>query len=139
MKKQQKNLYITLFVLGVILLVSGFLIISEDYSNISGLCIGIGIGLMAMSFSNLVINNYYQKRPVLKRQNEINSKDERNTTITNRAKAKAFDWTIRLLIAFPFLLIFFKSPLWMIFSVIGIYLLGFSIQVFYTIRFNNEM
>ncbi|WFR56450.1 hypothetical protein QA584_22990 [Anaerocolumna sp. AGMB13025] len=139
MKKQQKNLYITLFVLGVILLVSGFLIISEDYSNISGLCIGIGIGLMAMSFSNLVINNYYQKRPVLKRQNEINSKDERNTTITNRAKAKAFDWTIRLLIVFPFLLIFFKSPLWMIFSVIGIYLLGFSIQVFYTIRFNNEM
>lgn len=139
MKKQQKNLYITLFVLGVILLVAGFLIISEDYSNISGLCIGIGIGLMAMSFSNLVINNYYQKRPVLKRQNEINSKDERNTTITNRAKAKAFDWTIRLLIVFPFLLIFFKSPLWMIFSVIGIYLLGFSIQVFYTIRFNNEM
>jgi hypothetical protein len=139
MKKQQKILYITLLVLGIILMIAGFFILSEKYSNISGLFIGIGAGLVSMSFSNLVINNYYQKHPVLKRQNEINSKDERTTSITNKAKAKAFDWIIKILIIFPFLLIFLKSPLWMIFLVIGIYLLGFSMQVFYTIRYNNEM
>lgn len=139
MKQSKIKNFIFLMLLGVILLVVGFFIISVTSKTVSGLCIGIGAGLIGMNVANLLISLYYKKHPDIKKQSDIDSKDERSISINIRAKAKAFDITIRALIIVPFLLILTDSPLWMTLATVGLYLFGFGIQIYYTIRYNKEM
>ncbi|WP_312105713.1 hypothetical protein [Lachnoclostridium sp.] len=139
MKQNKIKNIIFLMLLGAILLVVGIFVIGDTSKTVSGLCLGIGAGLISMNAANLLISLYYNKRPDIKKQSDIDSKDERNISINMKAKAKAFDITIRSLIIIPFLLILTDSPLWMTLAAICIYLFGFSMQIYYTIRYNKEM
>jgi hypothetical protein len=125
--------------LGVVLVIAGFLITNEAYKSISGLCFGIGAGLIGMNLANVYMERYYQQHPQVKRQSDIDARDERSVLINTRAKAKAFDWMVKLFIAIPFVLILFNSPLWQILAVVGIYLFAFGLQIYFTIQFNKEM
>jgi hypothetical protein len=139
-----KNI-IFLLLLGVVLLAAGifgglvFGKTSRTATGILGLCVGIGIGLIGMNVVNLIISLYYKKHPDLKKLSDIDSKDERNISINTKAKANAFDITIKALIIVPFLLILADSPLWMTLAAVGIYFFGFCVQIYYTIRYNKEM
>ncbi|WMJ89240.1 hypothetical protein [Anaerocolumna sp. MB42-C2] len=139
MKKNHVTRCIFLILLGVIVLAVGIFVISENLKTISGLCIGIGAGFISMNVANLIIILYYKKHPDLKKQSEIESKDERTVAITNKAKAKAFDITVRALIIIPFLLILADSPLWMTLASVALYSFGFGAQIYFTIRYSKEM
>ena len=54
-------------------------------------CIGIGCGIFGHGMGNSVTNRVMDKNPERKEQLEIEKNDERNITIGNQAKAKAFD------------------------------------------------
>ena len=83
----QKTVYTILTVAGIVLFTIGFTVLSpEEYSRISGVFIGIGVGLAAAGFSLLVISISNSKLPEeVKKAKEIETNDERNTAI--RAKA----------------------------------------------------
>lgn len=143
--KQSNIKNIIFLLLGVVLLAAGivgsfvFDKTSRAATGVLGLCIGIGAGLIGMNVANLIIRLYYKSHPDIKKQSDIDSKDERNISINTKAKAKAFDITIKALIIVPFLLILADSPLWMTLAAVGIYLYGFSVQIYYTLRYNKEM
>lgn len=139
MKQNKITNIIFLTLLGVILLAAGIFVFSKTSKTLTGLCIGIGSGLIAMNLANLTINFYYKKHPDQKKQSDIESKDERNISINMKAKAKAFDITIKALMLVPFLLILADSPLWMTLTAVGIYLFGFCVQIYYTVQYNKEM
>jgi uncharacterized Tic20 family protein len=139
MKKNQFGTQIMLIILGAVLLIVGIVVIDESSKTVSGLCVGIGAGLIGMNIANLLIDLYYRKHPEIKKQVDIDARDERSLAITCKAKAKAFDITVILLIVVPFLLILAGSPLWVILATIGVYLFGFCAQIYFTIQLGKEM
>lgn len=138
MKINQK-LWIFLILISIGLETAGALITDYNSRNISGLCIGLGAGLFSMSIVNIVFNKMYKKHPEIKRQNEISAKDERTVLIANKAKAKAYDVMILIMIVVPFLMILLNLSLWMILAVIGFYVFGFGLQLYYVVQFNKVM
>ncbi|WP_019850001.1 hypothetical protein [Desulfitobacterium sp. PCE1] len=139
MKDTHATRYIIFILLGVIVLAVGIFVIDDNLKTIAGLCIGIGAGLIGMNVANLIMNLYYKKHPAIKKQSDIESKDERTVAITNKAKAKAFDIMIKILIVIPFLMVLIDLPLWMILATVALYVFGFCVQIYLTIRYSNEM
>ena len=54
-------------------------------------CIAIGCGLFGSGLSGWLGNRVIRSNPAVQKQLDIEKQDERNQTIMNRAKAKAFD------------------------------------------------
>ncbi len=94
---------------------------SEGVKTVAGTLIGIGGGLFSVSVSSLVTQHVERKHPELERQKKIEYKDERNTMIRNRAKAKAGDITQWLIMAVAYLNILISAPLWMTLAVVTVY------------------
>lgn len=132
-------LFTILLLLGGILTVVGLLVIDESTEKLAGICVGIGSGLFSMSAANLIVQGYYRKHPKLKKQAVIDFRDERNTAIRMKAKAKAFDIMFVVMIALPFLFIFAGISLWVVLTTIGLYLFGYFTQLFYTIKYSKQM
>ncbi len=139
MKKNKLVTDILLMIVGIVLLAVGLLVVDESAKNIGGFCIGVGAALGAIHLGKLVLYPYYKKHPDLERQSQIEAKDERNVSINDKAKSKAFDFTIKLLVAVPFLLILLDAPLWMTLTAVGFYLLPYGMQVYYMVKYNSEM
>ena len=66
MKQYKIANIIFLTLVGVILLAVGSFVLSKTSKTVSGLCIGIGAGLIGMNVSNLIIGLYYRKHPDIK-------------------------------------------------------------------------
>lgn len=86
---------------GVILTAGVYFMTAVDHplASVTALpyvCIGVGCGAMAYGTSNLVTDRLRKRNPCMQKQEEINRKDERNTALSHRAKAKAYDLTIFL-------------------------------------------
>lgn len=55
------------------------------------ICIGVGCGFFGHSMGNIISRKALKQDPILQKQIEIDKNDERNITIANQAKAKAYD------------------------------------------------
>lgn len=139
MQKNRLMLHLLLLLSGVLLLAAGIFGFGESAKTVSGLCIGIGAGLAGMNVAHLIIGYYYKKHPDAEKQSDIEAQDERNVAITDKAKAKAFDLTRKLLIIVPFLLILADSPLWITLAAVGVYTFSFGLQIYFTMRLSREM
>lgn len=136
---QKVWLFTVLMLAGGILAGAGFFVINESLERISGLCIGVGSGLFSMSLANIIILRFYENHPERKKQAVIDSRDERSIAIRTRAKAKAFDRMIAVMLLFPFLLILKGIAMWVVLSCVGLYVIGYGLQIFYTIKFSKQM
>ena len=139
MKTNKLAIHVFLMVLGAIIIAASGLLLNKLPDCVIGTGFGIGAGLCGMSIANLIIQLYYKRHPAIKKQSDIEARDERTLAINHKAKAKAFDYTINLLMVYPFLMILADLPLWLIFTTIGIYLFGAGAQFFFIIRYNKEM
>lgn len=83
----QRIVYTIIVAAGIILFTLGMTVLSpEEYSRISGIFIGIGVGLAATGVSLLVTSISNSKLPEdVKKVKEIETNDERNTLIRERA------------------------------------------------------
>jgi hypothetical protein len=126
-------------VLGIVLVAVGLFLPGSMPKTISGICLGIGSGLAGMSVANLIMASYYKKHPALQKQAVIDAHDERTLAITNKAKARAFDITMRVLIAVAFLYILADAPLWMTLLIVAVYVSGAGIEFYHMAKYNNEM
>lgn len=86
----QRIVYTIIVAAGIILFTLGMTVLSpEEYSRISGIFIGIGVGLAATGVSLLVTSISNSKLPEdVKKVKEIETNDERNTLIRERAGYK---------------------------------------------------
>lgn len=136
---KRKSFYVMTLIIGIVLFSSSFLFRGEELKTISGVLIGIGAGLFGMSIANLWMKRFEEKNPDIIRDNEIEFKDERNTMIRYRAKAKAGDIIQWFIMGIAYLLIVIDAPLWLILITVGGFLLYNVISLYYMGKYQKEM
>ncbi len=101
--------------------------------------IGVGAGIFGQNLGAICQRLALRKEPALAKQMEIEEKDERNTAIRNRAKAKAYDlmiWTFgALMLAFALT----RVELYATLALVAAYLFVVFAQVYYLAKFQKEM
>ena len=87
----------------------------------------------------LLSRSVVKRNPALQKQIEIEQRDERNTAISNRAKARAYDMMIyvfgALMISFSLMGVELRAILLLVFA----YLFVVGWGVYYRCRFEKEM
>jgi hypothetical protein len=137
-KKNHRDDYFALG--GILLLVLGMVLLKTEvvsegvFKALPYICIGFGCGIFGQGMGNIIGARALKNDPNRKKEIEIEQKDERNVTIANRAKAKAFD-----------MMIFVFGALLVTFALMGvdlvvILLLAFTYLfiVFYSVYFRSK-
>lgn len=138
-----KNIVLT--VLGVLLVAGGLFMLRGAAGSqgvlltLSYLCIGLGCGMFGHGMGELLSRSVVKRNPALQKQIEIEQRDERNTAISNRAKARAYDMMIyvfgALMISFSLMGVELRAILLLVFA----YLFVVGWGVYYRCRFEKEM
>jgi len=137
--KMKRSFYYATLIAGICSIIASLFFRSEEVKLISGLLIGIGAGLSGMSVANLVVKHLERKNPELEKQAEIEYKDERNTMIRNRAKAKAGNITQWLIMGIAYITIIVSTPLWVTLTVIAVFLIYNMIVIYLMNKYQKEM
>lgn len=144
MKKKIYSSYI-LTALGLILLGTGLYLI-KTVSDPQGIMValpyvlaGIGCGIFGQGMGDLVSRKALKGYPDIEKRIEIERKDERNITISNRAKAKAYDMMVyvfgALMLSFALMNVGMVPILLLVFA----YLFVIGYGVFCRCKYDKEM
>ncbi len=99
-------------------------------------CIGIGCGAFGHGVGELIA---LKAAGNLQKQIEIEKKDERNVTISNYAKGKAFDAMIYIFGALIVSFGLMSLDLYVILPLVFAYLLVAGISIYYRCKYDKEM
>ena len=143
MKKERFD-YITT-VIGVVLLAAGLFLV-KTLNNPRGfmlalpyVCIGIGCGVFSHGIGNVISSKATRNSPDIQKKLDIEQKDERNITIANRAKAKAYDLMTfvfgALMITFALMGVDMIAVLLLVFA----YLFVQGFAIYYRCKYDKEM
>ena len=86
-----------------------------------GIICGLGSMMFGLGFARFYIGRFEEKNPEEMRQNEIETKDERNRAIRCRAQAASglvLQWSV---MAIAWIAILFDAPLWVTLLCVGIF------------------
>ena len=138
MKKQVW--YVLLAVAGIALMIAGVVWLRAGVENVVPyLCIGVGAGIFGYGTGAWLQYRALKDAPEARRRIEIETNDERNVAMNNRAKAKAYDAMIyifsALLLVFALMEINFVAVLLLVAG----YLAVCGIYVYYRVRYDREM
>lgn len=134
-----------LILLGVILAALGLTLIKTTV-NPQGMlralpyvCIGLGSGLFGHGMGEVLCDRALRGSPEIKRNLEIERKDERNIAIADRAKGRAFDQMTfifgALMVSFALMGVELAAVLLLVFA----YLLVQGFALYYRFKFEREM
>jgi len=132
-------------VLGIALIAGGIIIlkvVGEPQGVLMALpyvMIGLGCGLFGHGTGDIVNKAAMKKHPDLAQQDEINKTDERNVTIANRAKAKAYDAMLFIFGALMISLALMNVDLIVVLLLVFAYLCVVGIGLFYRFKYDKEM
>lgn len=142
MKKYQDYVMIGV---GLVLLVGGLVLlkaVAEPQGILLTLpyvCVGLGCGLFGGGMGNWIGRRTLQNHPEIRKQKEIEERDERNRTIANQAKARAYDMMIfvfgALMLSFALMNIELRATLLLVIA----YLFVIGYGVYYRCRLEKEM
>ncbi|HBD86912.1 MAG TPA: hypothetical protein DC001_05750 [Clostridiales bacterium] len=142
---KQKKLNYVVDAIGFILLAGGLYLV-KAFADPQGVmralpyvCVGIGCGLFGHGMGNAISQRAMKSTPEIQKQLYIDTNDERNVAIANRAKGKAFDM---MTFAFGALLLSFAL---MGIDMIAVLLLAFAYlfvqgcAIYYRCKYDKEM
>ncbi len=131
--------------LGLLLLAAGICLLKMNGDpqgimlTLPYVCIGIGCGLFGHGMGNIISGRIVRSNPEMRKKLEIEEKDERNLSIANCAKGKAFDrmtWVYgALMISFALMGVDMLAVLLLVFA----YLLVHGLALYYRFRLDREM
>lgn len=102
-------------------------------------CIGIGCGLFGHGMGDIISDRAVRSDPETQRKLKIEKNDERNITIANRAKGKAFDMMTfvfgALMVSFALMRVDVIPILLLVFA----YLFVQIYAVYYRLKYEREM
>lgn len=131
--------------LGLTLLIGGLILIKQ-ISNPTGIMkalpfvmVGLGCGIFGEGMGNAISKKAMKKSPEIAKQIEIDTNDERNIAISNKAKSKAYDIMTfvfgALMLSFALMQIDIIAILLLVFT----YLFVQGCGIFYRIKYDREM
>lgn len=136
---------ILLTVLGLIMITAGFILI-KTVEEIEGLLellayllVAFGCGIFGHSFGSIIEHKAIKKYPELRKNLEIEAKDERNVSISNKSKAKAYDVMIFTFGGIFFCLALMNVEIKLILMLCVSYLFVVFTAVYYRIKYEKSM
>lgn len=143
MKKLKTDYLIA--IAGIILLGIGLYLVKSNIDpqgflkSLPYICIGLGCGIFGHGMGNLISRKLIKTDPNLERRIEIDKNDERNITIANRAKSKAYDLMTfvfgALMITFALIRVDMVAVLLLVFA----YLFVQGYAIYYRCKYDKEM
>ena len=143
MKTKAKSYAI--IIVGLLLMAAGlyFIKMNSDPQGVMRalpyVCIGIGCGLFGQGMGNIISERAVRSDPEIQRKLKIETNDERNIAIANRAKRKAFDMMTflfgALMVSFALMGIDMIAVLLLVFA----YLCVHGLALYYRFKFDKEM
>lgn len=104
-----------------------------------GVLCGVGSGLMGIGMAKFAISRMEEKNPKQMKQNEIESKDERNVMIRHKAQALSglvLQWCI---LAVAWVCIITDGPLWITLTALGVFLGKIFLEIGLMAYYQNRM
>ncbi|MFA9464481.1 MAG: hypothetical protein ACERKN_09345 [Velocimicrobium sp.] len=129
-------------IVGVILLGIGFYLmkmLSDSQSTLPYVCIGVGAGFLGGGMSEIIQKRAIGKNPKLAKELEITRLDERNVTIANKAKAKAYDMMVFIFGALMLTYTLMNADLKEILLLVASYLFIIGYGLYFRIKYDKEM
>lgn len=141
MKARTKTkLYLALAIVGIVLALVAKLALNEFWNNAqSGAAIGIGAGMFGFGLSKYLFSRWEEKDPKFMKQNEIETKDERNQLIRSKAQAISGEVLHWLLMAGAWVAIFLGAPLWITLAFVGVFLLKTVLDFVFMAYYQRKM
>lgn len=143
MKKNEMDYIIT--VLGIFILGLGLFLVKTNPDShgimkaLPYICIGLGCGTFGHGMGNIISKKALKNNPAMQKQLEIDKNDERNVTIGNFAKAKAYDMMIyifgALLLSYALMGIDMIAVLLLVFAYLFVIIYGLH----YRFKYDKEM
>ena len=137
--------YVIFTVIGLVLGASGA-VLAKLYGDAEGIMavlpfimIGIGAGVFGQNIGTVFTNLSYRKNPEAAKQIRIDTNDERNISIRNQAKGKAYDLMIYVFGALMLVYALMQVELWVTLTLVGAFLIVIFANVFYISRYNKNM
>lgn len=139
-KKRLIGVILTGVILAIVgLLASIFLDKGEVVSRLSGLIFALGFGLIGGGLGGLYKIRHIEKIPGKSKQMEIEYKDERNELIRDKANAKAGDISNWFVLLIAYICIIMGYPIWLVFLILGVFLLKYILWILLINKYNNEL
>lgn len=106
---------------------------------LSYILIGIGAGVFGQNIGNTFNIIAMRKAPQVAKQKEIDENDERNITITNKAKAKAYDFMVMLFGALMLAFALMQVEWTVFLGIVIVYLFVVFSNIYFMSKYNKEM
>lgn len=145
MKQYKIVRYIVFAIIGFVILGTGLVLIKllPDAGGILKtlpyICVGLGSGLLGGNLGTAIKNHVALKNPQIAKQVEIEEKDERNRAISDRAKAKAYDLMIYTYSAVLLAFALMGVELYVVLTLVAVYLFIVSANAYYLNKYHREM
>ncbi|WP_195938096.1 hypothetical protein [Romboutsia sp. 1001713B170131_170501_G6] len=132
-----------MLILGVVLAIVGLLASifvdkGDIISRLFGLVFALGFGLIGGGLGSLYKIKRIEKIPGKSKQIEIEYKDERNELIRDKANAKAGDISNWFVLLIAYICIIMGYPTWLVFLILGVFLLKYILWILLINKYNKE-
>jgi hypothetical protein len=102
-------------------------------------CIGLGCGIFGHGTGEIISQRTIKNHPDIEKQMKIDKQDERNVTIVNNAKAKAYDMMIFVFGALMLTFALMGIDMLAVFLLVFAYLFVIGYGIYYRCKFDKEM
>lgn len=141
--KKVMNYAITMF--GILLLGVGLYLLKAIvepqgiFLSLPYICIGCGCGIFGHGMGNIFSARAIKNNPEFAKKISIETNDERNVTIGNRAKAKAYDTMVFIFGALMLSYALMGVDMTVILLLVGSYLFVVGCDIYYRLKYEKEM
>ncbi|TGE31095.1 hypothetical protein [Desulfosporosinus sp. Sb-LF] len=145
MKQYKVDRYFFLSVVGFAIFAAGLVMIKLLHEvdgilrTLPYLCVGVGLSIFSGNFGTVINNIIMMKNPQAAKQMEIQQKDERNQSISNKAKARAYD--LMIIVYFAILLAFslMHVDMYVLLTLAAAYLFSLITNSYYRVKYHKKM
>lgn len=145
MKNNKIGKYVVFSIVGFIICATG-LVLATSIPDAQGLmltfpyiCVGVGAGIFGQNLGTVISNLALRKDPKVAKRIEIETNDERNTAIRNRAKGKSYDLMVMVFGALMMALALMQVDMYVILAFVAVYLFIVFSNIYYLSKFQKEM
>lgn len=137
--KKRKQLWMTAAILGAAVLIADLIAQNKLSAAVQGVLCGIGSSLLAAAAANFLILFWEEQHPKQMQQNAIESGDERNVMIREKAQSIAgqvLQWSI---LAAAWICVMAGGPLWITMVALGLFFGKIVLEIALNGYFQNRM
>ncbi len=145
MKQYKVDRYVLLSVVGFAFFAVGLALIKilpdvdTSLKTLLYLCVGIGLSILSSNLGTVIMNIMIRKNPQDAKKMEIDEKDERNQSISNKAKAQTYDLMIILYFAILLAFSLMRVDLYVLLTLAAAYLFSLVTNSYYRVRYHQKM